>query len=373
MACTFAFSPLLAERDTLRVYFDAGAEEVSSFQQTLIDIFLQTHYATGEVIVAGHTDDQGTAVSNLLHSKERAQWIAAYLVGKGMKANQLVVEAWGETKPLLPNSNDFNRARNRRVELIGIPNPTTQEDVRPLANGQILLRDGTAIPYREMTTPDGKPKRVWVIHLEKEDEGLLGYTLTVGSSSSPVITLPDCFSRTTFRFQIPTTAAQRCPIDQVWFDEGQYNVTKTSSWMDKQTLKPMKTDSGYFFVLDLADLRNCYLPTYSLGEGCYTLHEAKIRLDRVRAHDFRVAIPQIDDRQTPQIKADGTYNISYINEDPSTTKINAVLFKNKLRKVYLKDVALSKLRYDSLANEYVIDGKALKWLRKQSPKTPAGR
>ena len=53
-----------AEMDTLRVYFDNGQTGISEFQQSLIDIFLTTHYTKGQMIVAGHADDLGDNVTD---------------------------------------------------------------------------------------------------------------------------------------------------------------------------------------------------------------------------------------------------------------------------------------------------------------------
>ena len=69
-----------SELDTLRVYFDPNETTVTGFQQSLIDIFLQTHYAAGSLVIAGHADEAGDALGNLARSRSRAQDVANYLV-----------------------------------------------------------------------------------------------------------------------------------------------------------------------------------------------------------------------------------------------------------------------------------------------------
>ena len=67
--------------------------------------------------ISAHTDDVGDENSNLKLSDKRAKSAWDYLIGKGVSKERLVPKGYGETKPLLPNDSDENRAQNRRVEL----------------------------------------------------------------------------------------------------------------------------------------------------------------------------------------------------------------------------------------------------------------
>ena len=53
---------------------------------------------------------------NMNLSKERANAVITYLVGKGIASDRLTAKGYGESKPEVPNTNDENRAINRRVE-----------------------------------------------------------------------------------------------------------------------------------------------------------------------------------------------------------------------------------------------------------------
>jgi outer membrane protein OmpA-like peptidoglycan-associated protein len=66
--------------------------------------------------IAGHTDDKGAPAYNLNLSQRRAAAVVAYLVGEGVAAENLTAVGYGETKPLVKNSSEENRAINRRVE-----------------------------------------------------------------------------------------------------------------------------------------------------------------------------------------------------------------------------------------------------------------
>jgi OOP family OmpA-OmpF porin len=69
------------------------------------------------VEVRGHTCDLGSAAHNLGLSERRAQAVLDFLVEKGVPANILTAEGFGEESPLRPNDSPRNRELNRRVEL----------------------------------------------------------------------------------------------------------------------------------------------------------------------------------------------------------------------------------------------------------------
>ncbi|MBX7097475.1 MAG: OmpA family protein [Myxococcaceae bacterium] len=69
------------------------------------------------VEVQGHTDDVGDDAYNLKLSGQRAETVRAWLAGHGVAAARLSSKGFGKTQPVVENSSDANRARNRRVEL----------------------------------------------------------------------------------------------------------------------------------------------------------------------------------------------------------------------------------------------------------------
>jgi outer membrane protein OmpA-like peptidoglycan-associated protein len=68
--------------------------------------------------VQGHTDNTGAAVYNQRLSQGRAQAVVDTLVRLGVSPDRLVAKGYGADKPLVPNSTDANRAKNRRVQVI---------------------------------------------------------------------------------------------------------------------------------------------------------------------------------------------------------------------------------------------------------------
>lgn len=79
-------------------------------------------YDNSTLMVSGHTDSTGSAEYNLNLSRQRAQSVASYLEGQGIKSSRFEVLGMGSSNPIASNANANGRAQNRRVELKIIPN-----------------------------------------------------------------------------------------------------------------------------------------------------------------------------------------------------------------------------------------------------------
>ena len=93
---------------TLRPDADAVLQQVAAA--------LQADPATS-VEIGGHTDNVGTKTYNEQLSQERADAVKAWLVAHGVGASRLTTKGYGDSMPVVRNTSDANRARNRRVEL----------------------------------------------------------------------------------------------------------------------------------------------------------------------------------------------------------------------------------------------------------------
>ena len=104
-----------------QVHFQNDSAEIlpdsSAILEEIADV-LNTHPEIKSVEVQGHTDNQGAAAYNLKLSESRAQAVVDSLVKLGVDPLRLQAKGYGDTKPLVPNGTEFNRARNRRVQLI---------------------------------------------------------------------------------------------------------------------------------------------------------------------------------------------------------------------------------------------------------------
>ncbi|MDA8328896.1 MAG: OmpA family protein [Betaproteobacteria bacterium] len=74
-------------------------------------------YPDIHVKISGYTDSIGTAKYNLKLSKARAATVAKYLESKGIAADRLTEEGYGEASPVASNKTAAGRAKNRRVEI----------------------------------------------------------------------------------------------------------------------------------------------------------------------------------------------------------------------------------------------------------------
>lgn len=72
-----------------------------------------------DVIIVGHTDNQGNMEYNLTLSHQRAEAVKQVLVGEfGIAASRLTAAGAGFLAPVAPNDSFAGRAQNRRVEMI---------------------------------------------------------------------------------------------------------------------------------------------------------------------------------------------------------------------------------------------------------------
>jgi len=70
------------------------------------------------VEVQGHTDDTGAAAYNLRLSQSRAQAVVDAISSHGVDASRMTAKGYGQEKPLVPNTTEQNRAKNRRVQVM---------------------------------------------------------------------------------------------------------------------------------------------------------------------------------------------------------------------------------------------------------------
>lgn len=69
-----------------------------------------------EIMLEGHTDNQGNPDLNLSLSKDRVEAVKSYLVSQGIEAHRITGTGWGGQKPIADNSTENTRKLNRRVE-----------------------------------------------------------------------------------------------------------------------------------------------------------------------------------------------------------------------------------------------------------------
>jgi chemotaxis protein MotB len=126
----FEFDPMTGiSKFTGDVLFDSGSAELKGSAVPLLKEFA-TIMNAGEakrlnVLVVGHTDDRdiakpGTAMkhpTNWHLSTNRANAVATALGRSGIREERMGVSGYSKYQPVAANTNDQNRAKNRRVEI----------------------------------------------------------------------------------------------------------------------------------------------------------------------------------------------------------------------------------------------------------------
>lgn len=130
------------------VEFENGSSGLSDKARESLDNFVVKLLAFPEVRVAieGHTDNKGPADINSKVAQSRADSVRRYLLKSGIPAMQLETRTAGETEAIADNSSEGGQQKNRRVDVVTLPNlsleeyresfePTKQEEVAELSTG----------------------------------------------------------------------------------------------------------------------------------------------------------------------------------------------------------------------------------------------
>jgi outer membrane protein OmpA-like peptidoglycan-associated protein len=101
------------------VYFDTGKARVARRSWPLLDdvaALLLAHPEIRQVVIEGHTDNQGGRSRNRALSQDRASAVKRYLVNRGVAPSRLTARGFGPDRPAGSNATEAGREANRRVE-----------------------------------------------------------------------------------------------------------------------------------------------------------------------------------------------------------------------------------------------------------------
>ena len=100
------------------IYFETGRAELDPASQPLLaaayDVIAKCPRLRIEV--SGHTDSIGPPAGNKELSQRRADAVMKALIGLGAPADRLHAVGYGQTRPVVLNDTEKNRALNRRIE-----------------------------------------------------------------------------------------------------------------------------------------------------------------------------------------------------------------------------------------------------------------
>ncbi|VVO65633.1 hypothetical protein PS900_01028 [Pseudomonas fluorescens] len=98
--------------------FPGGGIELDSAAQTKLQVMLEYMKAdptVNHIELDGHSDNSGNRLTNRDLSRRRALAVLEFFKANGIQESQITVRFHGERYPLAPNTNNANRAKNRRV------------------------------------------------------------------------------------------------------------------------------------------------------------------------------------------------------------------------------------------------------------------
>lgn len=107
-------------KETVLFKFDQSSIDVAEIEKLDHLIASLKNIDLMHIRIEGHTDAKGAEGYNQKLSSKRAGAVEKYLVSNGIEASKISKKGFGESMPVVPNDTDFNRAKNRRAELIPI-------------------------------------------------------------------------------------------------------------------------------------------------------------------------------------------------------------------------------------------------------------
>jgi outer membrane protein OmpA-like peptidoglycan-associated protein len=105
---------------TFLVFFDFNRADLTDRARQIIAEAAQNAQRGGvtRLEVSGHADRSGTPQYNQRLSERRAQAVAAELERRGVARSNMAIQAFGESRPLVPTADGVREPQNRRVEIV---------------------------------------------------------------------------------------------------------------------------------------------------------------------------------------------------------------------------------------------------------------
>ena len=99
--------------------FETGKADLQPESYTVLDelVAYLVRKEDERIELGGHTDNVGTAKSNLVLSEARANTVRNYLISKGINPNRVTAKGYGFSVPVAENTTAEGRALNRRTEV----------------------------------------------------------------------------------------------------------------------------------------------------------------------------------------------------------------------------------------------------------------
>ena len=117
------------------ILFDSGKAEIKRRAYSVLDKvakIIKRKVPDKNIGIGGHTDNvpitHSSWDSNWELSTARATNVLHYLAKKGVSTDRLSATGYGDTRPVASNATEADRARNRRVEIVILPQYAEQRE-----------------------------------------------------------------------------------------------------------------------------------------------------------------------------------------------------------------------------------------------------
>ncbi|HEF4757778.1 TPA: OmpA family protein [Pseudomonas putida] len=121
-----------------QVGFPGGGIDLDAAAKARLQVMLEYMKAdptVNHIELDGHSDNSGNRLTNRDLSRRRALAVMEFFKANGIQESQITLRFHGESYPLAPNTNNANRAKNRRVA-IRLERGAPPEQVAPQATKQ---------------------------------------------------------------------------------------------------------------------------------------------------------------------------------------------------------------------------------------------
>ena len=102
--------------------FRSGQDIIQNIEPSVIEKMIQEMSSSPDsrISIEGHTDNAPTLRTggNMDLSLQRAKSIANILISRGIPADRISIQGFGDTRPIDTNKTEEGRLRNRRVEVM---------------------------------------------------------------------------------------------------------------------------------------------------------------------------------------------------------------------------------------------------------------
>lgn len=175
--------PAIAQSPTTEIslYFASDSSAVTKTHTTLLDSLLPLNNKNdiSEIHLSGYCDDVDDSIYNLQLSGHRVRAVKNYLIQWGIDSNLIVEEkAYGENKPVNNNTNEAERAINRRVDIIIEYQLKNSDALRNQIDNakvgeKIVLKNMNFYPGSSRIIPESIPVMDTLYEIMKDHPGLV--------------------------------------------------------------------------------------------------------------------------------------------------------------------------------------------------------